>query len=72
MESSVGPTGSETKLSDSQIYQFASSIAQGDYENLTVSLAEWQKTELLNITRDGIHCLLRMWFQEEPQLVPGY
>jgi len=47
-------------------------ISAGEFENLSFSLAEWQKSQLENVTTTGIQCLLYMWFTIQPQLDTGY
>lgn len=51
--------------------EFVGHVVNNSWEKINLPLADWHKNQLKDLPVSGIRCLLRTWFVNQLELVPG-
>ncbi|CAL8137210.1 unnamed protein product [Orchesella dallaii] len=54
-----------------QLSDMTSQVLNGNWDNITFTLSDWQKSQLENVAEAGVHCLLKNWLTDETNLTQG-
>ncbi|CAL8068532.1 unnamed protein product [Orchesella dallaii] len=60
-----------TETMEAIIQNMIPEVIQGNWDNLSYPLSEWQKSQLENLDKQGVSCMLKMWLIDQLNLKEG-
>ncbi|CAL8068522.1 unnamed protein product [Orchesella dallaii] len=60
-----------TETMEAIIQNLIPEVIQGNWDNLSYPLSEWQKSQLENLDKQGVSCMLKMWLIDQLNLKEG-